>query len=83
MASVKLKKPEPIRITNFKSGGLFITFSFVVLEYQYYLHVLSCMLKVMLDKLNHKLKTVLAVLRSYRKSKIVKDEVNYVFHFGV
>lgn len=73
MASVKLKKPEPIHITNFKSGGLLVTFSFVALEYQYSLHVLNCMLNVMLDKLSHKLKTVLAILRSYRKSKIVND----------
>ena len=61
MASVKLKMPvpaEPIGATNFNSGDLSVAFSPVILEYQYYLSVLNCMLNVMLDKWNHKLKTL-------------------------
>lgn len=61
MASVKLKKSvpaEPIGATNFNSGDLLVAFSSVILEYQYYLSVLSCMLYVMFDKWNHKLKTL-------------------------
>lgn len=61
MDSVKLKKAvlaEPIGATNFNSGDLLVAFSSVILEYQYYLSVLYCMLYVMFDKWNHKLENL-------------------------